>query len=151
MCMRGTYSHNQSNTCFFTYAHMHVYTHTHTHVHACIPPLPPSLMCVFCLSLHNGWHYCTKRIVFIVTRYSGYWVGFELDIEFIDHFNIQRVLTLNCIAIANFHTLQFTRVHAKFFVAHSFFTSSCLVTGIPLLHGQVLSEWQLISSCHCCN
>jgi hypothetical protein len=58
---------------------------------------------------------------------SDYRRDFGLDIEFIDHFNTQLVITLNYSAIANVHTLQITRAHAKPFPARSVFTSSCLV------------------------
>jgi hypothetical protein len=51
-----------------------------------------------------------------------------LDIGFIGHFNIQLVITLDYSTIANFHTLQITRAHAKYFPACSVFTSNCLVT-----------------------
>jgi hypothetical protein len=51
--------------------------------------------------------------------------GFGLDTEVIDHFNTQLVITLNYIAIADFHTLP---NHTKSFPARSVFTSSCLVT-----------------------
>jgi hypothetical protein len=65
------------------------------------------------------------------------WRGLELDIGFIDHFNTQLVIILNYSAIANFYTLQITRVHAKSFAGRSVFTSSCLVTvpsmAVPLL------------------
>jgi hypothetical protein len=54
--------------------------------------------------------------------------GFGLDIGFIDHFNIQLVITLNYSAIANLRTLQITIAHAKSFPACSVFISSCLVT-----------------------
>jgi hypothetical protein len=54
--------------------------------------------------------------------------GFGLDIGFIDHFNIQLVITLNYGAIPNFHTLLITRAYAKSFPARGIFTSSCLVT-----------------------
>jgi hypothetical protein len=54
--------------------------------------------------------------------------GFELDIGLIDHFNAQLIIILNYSVIANFHTLQFIRAHAKCFPVHSVFTSSCLVT-----------------------
>jgi hypothetical protein len=51
--------------------------------------------------------------------------SFGLDIEFTNH---SRVVTTNKYdTIANFHTLQITRAHAKSFPAHSAFTSSCLV------------------------
>jgi hypothetical protein len=58
----------------------------------------------------------------------GYRRGFGLDIGFIDHFSAQLVLTLNYSAIADFHTLQFTRAHSTSFLARSDLTSSCLVT-----------------------
>jgi hypothetical protein len=51
------------------------------------------------------------------------WSG--LDIGFIDHFNTQ--LMLNYSAIANFHTLQITSVHAKSFPACCVFTTRFLV------------------------
>jgi hypothetical protein len=47
--------------------------------------------------------------------------GFVLDIGFVDHFNIELVITL-------LHTLQITSAHAKSFPASSVLTSSCLVT-----------------------
>jgi hypothetical protein len=50
---------------------------------------------------------------------------FGFDIGFIDHFNTQLVITLNYSAIANFHTLQITRAHAKSSPACSNITSSC--------------------------
>jgi hypothetical protein len=53
--------------------------------------------------------------------------GFRLD-NVIDHFNTQLVTTLNFSAIANIHTLQFTRAHAKSFPARGVFSSSYLVT-----------------------
>jgi hypothetical protein len=60
--------------------------------------------------------------------------GFGLYIGFIDH--LQVVTTSKYNIIANFHTLQITRAHAKSFPARSLFTSSCLVTAptiaIPL-------------------
>jgi hypothetical protein len=40
----------------------------------------------------------------------------------------RNVITLNYTTIADFHTLQVTVMHTKFFPAHSVFTSSCLVT-----------------------
>jgi hypothetical protein len=40
---------------------------------------------------------------------------FELDVRFIDHFNTRLVTTLNYSVIADFHTLQITTAHAKFF------------------------------------
>jgi hypothetical protein len=40
-----------------------------------------------------------------------------LDIGFIDHFNTKLVITLNYSAMANFHTVQFTRAQAKSFPA----------------------------------
>jgi hypothetical protein len=51
-----------------------------------------------------------------------------LDIGFIDHFNTHLVITRDYSAIANFHTLQFTRAHAKSFPLRSVFTSNFLVT-----------------------
>jgi hypothetical protein len=39
------------------------------------------------------------------------WRGLGLDIEFIEHFNTQLVITLNYSAIANVYPLQFTRGH----------------------------------------
>jgi hypothetical protein len=51
-----------------------------------------------------------------------------LDFGIIDRFNTQLVITLNYSAIANFHTLQITRTHAKSFTTYNVFTSSCLVT-----------------------
>jgi hypothetical protein len=53
--------------------------------------------------------------------------GFGLDIGFIDHFNIQLLITLNYSTIANSHILQFTRPHAKYFPDRSL-TGSCLIT-----------------------
>jgi hypothetical protein len=106
------------NVCICVY--LHIYTsiqdecvcvcmatcaHTRVHVH------------MFCPSLHNDLHDCTRWIVYIVMLYSDYWQGFGLDIEFIDHLNTQLVITCNYSAIANFHTLQFTRAHAKAFPA----------------------------------
>jgi hypothetical protein len=42
--------------------------------------------------------------------------GFELDIGFIDHlFTHELVTTLNYSAIANFHSLQFTRAQSLVF------------------------------------
>jgi hypothetical protein len=41
--------------------------------------------------------------------------GFGLDIGFIDHFNIQPVITLNYSAIVNFHNSQLTTARAKLF------------------------------------
>jgi hypothetical protein len=58
---------------------------------------------------------------------SGSRLGFGLDIGFIGHFNTLLESTLNYSAIANFHTLQFTRTHAKSFPPCRIFTSSCLV------------------------
>jgi hypothetical protein len=49
--------------------------------------------------------------------------GFGLDIGFIDH-----IITFNYSAIAYFHTLQITRVQAKYFPARNVFSSSCMVT-----------------------
>jgi hypothetical protein len=40
---------------------------------------------------------------------------FGLDIGFIDHLNIQLVITLNYSSIADLHTLQITTAHAKSF------------------------------------
>jgi hypothetical protein len=54
--------------------------------------------------------------------------GFGLDIGFTDHFNTQTIITLNYSAIADLHTLQFTRAHVKYFPACSVFTNSCLAT-----------------------
>jgi hypothetical protein len=51
-----------------------------------------------------------------------------LEIGFIDHFNTKLVTTPNYSAIANFHNLQFNRVHTKSFPVRSVFSSSCLVT-----------------------
>jgi hypothetical protein len=63
--------------------------------------------------------------------------SFGLDIGFIDHFNTQLIITLNYSTIADFHTLPFTRAHAKSFPACSVFTRSCLVMAptmaVPLL------------------
>jgi hypothetical protein len=53
--------------------------------------------------------------------------GFELEIGFIDHFNTRLVTTLNCRAIADFHTLQITTAHAVFLVC-CVFTIGSLVT-----------------------
>jgi hypothetical protein len=53
----------------------------------------------------------------IVTCYSDSQLGFVLDIGFINH--LQVVTTNNYITIANFHTLQITRAHAKSFPARS--------------------------------
>jgi hypothetical protein len=53
--------------------------------------------------------------VYIVTCTSDYRRGFGLDNGFIDHFNTQLVITPNYSAIADFHTLQVTRAHAKSF------------------------------------
>jgi hypothetical protein len=74
--------------------------------------------------------------------------GFGLHIEFIDHFNLQLVITLNYSAIANFHTLQFTRVHGKYFPVCSIFTISCLVTASNngCFRAQVLSEQRFPSN-----
>jgi hypothetical protein len=63
---------------------------------------------------------------------SGYRPGFGLDIGFIDHFNIQLVITFNYSAIADFHTLEFTRAYAKSSPARSVFTSSCLVEALTM-------------------
>jgi hypothetical protein len=54
--------------------------------------------------------------------------GFGLDNRFVGHFNTELVVTLNCNAIVNFHTLQITSVHANYFPVRSVFTSSWLVT-----------------------
>jgi hypothetical protein len=51
-------------------------------------------------------------------------VGFRLVIGFIAH--LQITTTRNYSAIANLHTLQFTRVHTKF--SYFVFTSRFLVT-----------------------
>jgi hypothetical protein len=50
--------------------------------------------------------------------------SFGLDFRFIDYFNTQLVIPLNCSAIVNFYT----RAHVKSFPARSAFTSSCLLT-----------------------
>jgi hypothetical protein len=46
---------------------------------------------------------------------SDYWRDFDLDIGFIDHFNIWIVTTLNYSAITDLHTLQVTTAHIKSF------------------------------------
>jgi hypothetical protein len=53
--------------------------------------------------------------------------GFGLDIGFIDHFNTQLLIALNCGAIAEFHILHGTTAQAKSFEARSIFIGSCLV------------------------
>jgi hypothetical protein len=55
------------------------------------------------------------------------WTGFGLEIGFIDHVNTGLVTTLNYSTIANLHTLQITKAHAKSFEACSVFTSRSLV------------------------
>jgi hypothetical protein len=44
-------------------------------------------------------------------------LGFALDIEFIDHFDTQLIITLNYSAIADLHTLQITRAYRLVFSA----------------------------------
>jgi hypothetical protein len=61
--------------------------------------------------------------VYIVSCMSDYRRGFGLDIQFIDYFNTQLVITLNYSAIADFHPLQITRAQAKSFPVCSVFTS----------------------------
>jgi hypothetical protein len=60
-----------------------------------------------------------------------------LDIGFIDHFITKLMTTFNYRAIADRHTLQNTRAHAKSFPIHGVITGSFLVTAptmaIPLL------------------
>jgi hypothetical protein len=53
-------------------------------------------------------------------------MGFRLEIGFIDH--LQIITTSNYNTIANFHTLQFTAAHAKFF--QSAVNSRFLVTDL---------------------
>jgi ethanolamine utilization microcompartment shell protein EutS len=56
-----------------------------------------------------------RRNVHIVMCMSDSWWGFGLDIGFIDHFNIQLVITLNYSAITELHTLQVTVTHTLVF------------------------------------
>jgi hypothetical protein len=51
-----------------------------------------------------------------------------LDVGFTDHFTTQLEITLNYSAIADLLTSQITVTHAKSFLAHNVFTSSCLAT-----------------------
>jgi hypothetical protein len=46
-------------------------------------------------------------------RMSDYRRSFGLDIEFIDHFNTQLIITLNYSAIADLHNLQITVTHTS--------------------------------------
>jgi hypothetical protein len=66
--------------------------------------------------------------------------GSGLHIGFIDHFNIQFVITLNYSAIANLHNLQITVTQAKTFPACSVFTSSWLVTALTMA-SPLLLNW----------
>jgi hypothetical protein len=52
-----------------------------------------------------------RKNVHIVMCMSDSWRGFGLDIRFIDHFNIQLIITLNYSAITDIHTLQVTVTH----------------------------------------
>jgi hypothetical protein len=80
--------------------------------------------------------------------WSDYRWGFGLDIGVIDHLYTQLVTTSNYSAIANFHTLQITSVHAKYFSVCNVFASSCLVmvSNSGCFWGHVLSEWWLPSN-----
>jgi hypothetical protein len=55
-------------------------------------------------------------------------MGFGLEIGFTDCFNTRLVTAINYSAIAERHTLQITRAHAKSFPACIVFTSHSLVT-----------------------
>jgi hypothetical protein len=64
----------------------------------------------------------------VVTCMSDYRRGFGLDVGLIEYFNTPLVITLNYNAIANLHTLLFTRAQCKYLLARSVFISSFLVT-----------------------
>jgi hypothetical protein len=124
----------------------------------CIMALSPLILALRCsksaiiiclmgwiLTVHNSqFIYVDQSIQFNPTSNTGchmlecaYCRGFGLDVGFIDHFKTQLVITLNRSAIANFHTLQITRAHAKSFPASCVVNSSLLVMAptmaIPLL------------------
>jgi hypothetical protein len=61
----------------------------------------------------------TLNLLHIVTWRSDYKWGFGLEIRFIDHFNTRLVTTLTYSANTNFHTLQITTAHAKYFRSSS--------------------------------
>jgi hypothetical protein len=74
--------------------------------------------------------------------------GFGLDIGFINHLYTKLVTTLNCIPVANFHSLQIAIARSKSFSARSVFTSRCLVTASNncSFRIQFLSDWWLPSN-----
>jgi hypothetical protein len=61
----------------------------------------------------------TLNLFHIVTWRSDYKWGFGLEIRFIYHFNTRLVTTLTYSVIPNFHTLQITTAHTKYFQSSS--------------------------------
>jgi hypothetical protein len=106
-----------------------------------LPKISPDfLLCLFChtdfpeVFKFVGWVFSWTTISLsikghnIVTCMRDYRRGFGLEIGFIDHFNTRLVTTLNYSAVADLHTLQITRGHAKSFPVCNVFPSRFLVT-----------------------